>query len=264
MKSSLAAITFLFEGLGKTSPAYHSDIKRLTSALVKTGTFKPMSRQKPMPTEKFVGLFHLWGDNEQLSLKQLRLKAITLVALVLMTRPSDLAPKAKMFDTTTMSVKTISLSVNDVTFGLDGSMTFTFWGINNDSQRQGFEVTVPAAEDKIMDPVQCLKVYIRKTDTCRQGPDYPLFLSLKAPYKAITADTVGSILEQSIHLAGLDGFTAKSFRPTGATAAVSQGVISETVMKVGRWKTKEVFLNHYVYGKVPVGFTTNLLSNTQC
>ena len=59
LKSSLAAITFLFEGLGKKSPAYHSDIKRFTSAVVKTGTFKPMSRQKPMPIEKFVGLFHL-------------------------------------------------------------------------------------------------------------------------------------------------------------------------------------------------------------
>ena len=52
--------------------------------------------------------------------------------------------------------------------------------------------------------------------------------------------------------------------PTGATVAVSQGGIPETVMKVGRWKTKEVFRNHYAYGKVPVDFTTNLLRNTQC
>ena len=63
-------------------------------------------------------------------------------------------------------------------------------------------------------------------------------------------------------MAGLgdQGFTAKSFRPTGATIAVSQGILPETVMKIGRWKTKEVFLNHYVYGQVPSGFTTNLLS----
>ena len=110
-------------------------------------------------------------------------------------------------------------------------MMIVFWGMKNETQRQGFEVTVPAAEDKIMDPVQCLKVYITKTESLRQGPDYPL-LSLKAPYNAITADMIGNILEQSIQLAGLDGFTAKSFRPTGATVAVSQGVIPETVMKV--------------------------------
>ena len=74
-----------------------------------------------MPTEEFARLFHSWGDNEQLTLKQLYLKAIKLVALVFMTRPSGLTPKATVFDTKTMSVRTISLSVNNEAFGSDGS-----------------------------------------------------------------------------------------------------------------------------------------------
>ena len=112
-----------------------------------------------------------------------------------------------------------------------------------------------------MDPVSCLKTYIAKTAKYRTEPDKPLLIALKAPYKAICADTVGNILEESIKMDGLSdqGYSAKSFRPTGATIAVSQGILLETVMKICWWKSKEVFLNHYVYGQVPSGFTTDLL-----
>jgi len=84
---------------------------------------------------------------------------------------------------------------------------------------------------------------------------------LSPPHKAISADTVGNILEEAIAVANLkdNGFTAKSFRPTGAFTAVSQGTLPETVMKIGSWKTKEVFMNHYVYGKVPDSFTDKML-----
>ena len=248
IKSTLAALSFYFEGLGKPSPTYHSDIKRLTTALVKSGTVKPMLRQKPMPISAFYQLFQSLGENEQLSVKLLRMKTVTLLALVLMTRPSDLAPKAKIFDPQSMSSKAVVLSVDDIQFHENGSMTIVFWGIKNDTNRQGFEISIPPSSDKVMDPVCCLRVYIDKTAKFRKGPENALLLSLKTPYKAISADTVGSILEDSIKMAGLadQGFTAKSFRPTGATIAVSQGILPETVMKVGRWKTKEVFLNHYV------------------
>jgi hypothetical protein len=112
-----------------------------------------------------------------------------------------------------------------------------------------------------MDPVQCLKLFIQRTASVRPLDTLPVFVSLKAPYKAIASDTIGSILQEAIHLAGLDGqgFTAKSFRPTGATTAVTLGIIPETVMKVGRWKTKEVFLNHYVYARMPRSYTTDML-----
>ena len=56
------------------------------------------------------------------------------------------------------------------------------------------------------------------------------------------------------------GFLAKSFRPTGATIAVNSGVLPETVVQIGRWKTKEVFLNHYVYPNAPQSYTKICLS----
>ena len=50
-------------------------------------------------------------------------------------------------------------------------------------------------------------------------------------------------MEQFICLAGLgeQGFSAKSFRPTGATSAIEQRVNPEVIRKVGRWKNSEVF-----------------------
>ena len=45
IKSVLAAVSFYFEGLGKSSPTYNSDIKRLKTALIKLGTAQPMLRQ---------------------------------------------------------------------------------------------------------------------------------------------------------------------------------------------------------------------------
>ena len=41
-----------------------------------------------MPISAFYQLFQSLGENEQLSVKLLRMKTVTLLALVLMTRPS--------------------------------------------------------------------------------------------------------------------------------------------------------------------------------
>ena len=47
-------------------------------------------------------------------------------------------------------------------------------------------------------------------------------------------------MEEAIELVGLgnQGFSAKSFRPTGATVAVENWVHPDVVIKIGRWKTR--------------------------
>lgn len=261
LKGTLAAISFLFESMGKSSPSHNPDIKRLVTALTKSGTTRAMIRQRPMPITSFKDLFCALGLNESLSIKNLRMKTVTLLALVLMTRPSDLAPKAKLFDPKDMSLKSVAMSLNDLDFNEDGSLTVRFWGIKNDTNRQGFEVNLPRNEETIMDHSQCLKCYVDRTVESRPKETLPVCISLKAPYKAISSDTIGNVLEYSIKMAGLSdqGFSAKSFRPTGATNAVTLGILPETVMKIGRWKTREVFFNHYVYGQVPKSHTSSML-----
>ncbi len=126
-------------------------------------------------------------------------------------------------------------------------------------------MNLPKSDNPVMDPAECLKCYIDRTSDVRPKDSLPVFISLKAPYKAVGSDTIGNILEDAIDRAGISnqGFSAKSFRPTGATNAVALGILPETVMKIGRWKTSEVFLNHYVYGRVPSTYTSQMLEAHQ-
>jgi integrase len=105
-------------------------------------------------------------------------------------------------------------------------------------------------------------VYIERTEEIRPKDSDPVFVSLKAPYKALTSSSIAKILGQAITLAGLGdrGFSAKNFRPSAATAAVNAKVPYETAMQLGRWKTKEVFMNHYVYPSAPDDYTENMVS----
>ena len=73
---------------------FDMDINRLVLALIKCETTKPRERTKVMPVKPFVDLFTSWDNNQQLSIHKLRQKAITLISLCAMCRPSDLAPKA--------------------------------------------------------------------------------------------------------------------------------------------------------------------------
>lgn len=115
----------------------------------------------------------------------------------------------------------------------------------NDSNRQGFEINVPRnSNNPRCDPVESLQFCIARTDKFISDCCNALFLTLCALLQAVSADTIGNIFKESIRLAGLHRFTARAFKPTGVTIAVIMGMLSETVMKIGRWKTQDVYLNH--------------------
>jgi integrase len=214
-----------------------------------------------MPIEPFYNLFHQWGPSEELPIKQLRLKCITLLALAFMLRPSDVAPKGVMFNKETNSEERLILGMDQVIFEEDGKLTIKFWGIKNDTSREGFESTIPPSTDILVDPVFTLRTYLACTCHLRrpQGdpPKEPVFIALSSPYSAISAGTIANILSDAIQAAGLQGrgYSAKSFRPTGATRSVAAGIKPELIMQIGRWKTKEVFFNNYVHKVVPDNFT---------
>lgn len=99
-------------------------------------------------------------------IKQLRMKTLTLIALVCMSRPSDLAPRGINFDPKDLSVQNIALSLDNINFLPDNCLTIHFFGIENDTSRSGFEVNIPANTDSVvMDPVSCLRTYIDRTAT---------------------------------------------------------------------------------------------------
>ncbi|KAJ8042572.1 hypothetical protein HOLleu_09351 [Holothuria leucospilota] len=262
LKVALAAMAHMFDNFGfiNVCECYH--IKMLVEALVKSGTKKPMHRSQVMPIAPFRELFTRWPNNDQLSIKDLRLKTITLMALVLMLRPSDIAPKSVQFDVDGSHSEFV-FSLNHVVF-MENEAHVTFHGIKNDTTRTGFSVVLQATNDDKLNPVKALKAYIDRTENVRPVND-PVFLTLSPPYRAIAAGTVAAIMNEAIKRAGLEGmgFSAKSFRPTGATAAVDMHCDPDIAMKQGRWKTRSVFFEHYVHSKPPATLATSILEEHQ-
>ena len=109
-----------------------------------------------MPTQPFVDTFGQWPDNEQLSTERLRLKCISLLALCLMLRPSDLAPKAACI----RSGELKNLRLDRIQFLQDGSASIYLHGIKNDYKCDGFRVyLMPASVGKVC-PVAALREYL--------------------------------------------------------------------------------------------------------
>ena len=165
------------------------DILRLIQGLIRSETVRPRKRTKVMPVEAFIRLFTQWNDNHLLSIARLRQKAITLLALTALCRPSDLAPQT-------------NFSRSQISQNPDSTLTLSFFGIKNDRQRQGFEVRLHRADNKKVDPVECLLAYLDKTSrfTTSEGP---VFLTLKHPFRQMDSSTVSRVLNESIKQAGL-------------------------------------------------------------
>ena len=259
---TLAALTAFYDALDYNPIS--SDIRRLAEGIVKGGTLSPMIKSSVFPVKPFMSLFQAWPPNDIILLKFLRMKAICLLALTFMLRPSDIAPRSVVMDPQTGAKHRVIFSVDHITFPDQGGMQVVFHGIKNDYDRDGFTVKIPESPDidPKIDPVQCMKSYIQRTDHIRhQISGKPVFLTLNAPFSAIDSRTVSKVLSECISMAGLagKGFTAKSFRPTGATCAIDGGVNPDTARYIGRWRCADTFFKHYVHTKVPNQYVSDLL-----
>ena len=256
LNGTMSALSSLYNIYDLPNPCnFH--VHALYTALIKTHTKLPRARTNVMPTAPFHKLFESWKDNEELSVKMLRLKCITLIAFAFMLRPSDVAPKGVQYDSESDTFKPFLFLRSQISFPDDGGLRITFFAIKNDSSRDGFEVSVPRCDNAKLDPALALNVYLQKTQHLVTDVHAPAFISLKKPHQGISASAVGSVLSEAISLAGLSSsmYTPKCFRPSGATKAVNSGMDPDKVRRLGRWKTSSVFYEHYVYDKTSDKYT---------
>lgn len=246
LRSVSAALKHYFTAYSLYAPL-DTYIPRLLTGLVKLETSRPRQRTKVMPIQPFIQMFLNWGENEQLSIPQLRTKAVTMLAISALCRPSDLAPS-------------IGFRRSQVTFSSEG-MVIVFFGIKNDTHREGFEVKVKSSTEVVTDPVSTLKSYLDRTKHLTDPVDGPVFLSLNAPYAQISPSTVAGILNDAIKGAGLEsrGFTARCFRPSATERAYREGVPSDVIKQLGRWKSQNVMWDHYCSVSDTHNVTTSLL-----
>ena len=65
-------------------------------------------------------LFLQWPENSDLTERQLSLKSLTLLTLVTMLRPSNVAPRSGIYDADASVVKSNIFSMDNVCFNFDG------------------------------------------------------------------------------------------------------------------------------------------------
>ncbi len=232
------------------------DIYRAVSGLVKSDMAEPLIRSKVMPRRPFVELFQSWEANDQLSMFDLRLKTLTLLSFAVLLRPSDVAPRAKRLDGTPFYFSRKFLDFSNK------CVIMYFHGIKNDRDHDGFRLVLNPVPDTKVCPMAALRTYIQRTSHLVPA-DGPVFVTLSAPHQSLSATGVADVLRHALHLVGLDacGFTPKHFRPTGATAAVEQGVPPEQVQAMGRWKSTETFYKHYVHAQPVADFSSKILTS---
>lgn len=134
-------------------------------------------------------------------MKDLRLKAITPLALSLMLIPFGYRPKQYTFGR-------YFGSYPQTKFYHENYCIWKRWfesdlfGIKNDTMRKVFEVILAKSNSVKIDPVQKLYDYIERTRWPR-GQEGLVFISIKSTYNAINFSTVSKTLEEAIVLAGL-------------------------------------------------------------
>ena len=120
--------------MGLPSPAADGLLPRLIVALIKSGTKAPATKTPVMPIKPFHDLFLKWDHNNKLTLKDLRLKSICLLALYMMLRPSDVSPNAQILDPEEMTIKKLEFKRSQICFYDDNTMKVTLFGIKNDRE----------------------------------------------------------------------------------------------------------------------------------
>ena len=259
LNSNSAALACYFDAVGCKS-TITLDVRRLIEGLIKSGTSEPMVRSKVMPTREFNELFCSWPDNEDLPTDKLRLKCITLMSLCLMLRPSDIAPRSVIVKKT--GIKNVQFTANRVSFMENGCAKIRLLGIKNDYHRDGFEVVLLPASERKLCPVRALQIHLKRSELKNCAPDRPVFTPLNYPFAGLSSQSIAAILNKSIELAGLAGrgFSAKSFRPTGATTAVQNNMDPDRVRQTGRWKDEACFQKHYVHTIPEMSMTDVILA----
>ena len=200
-------------------------------------------------------LNYMGGDrvDQNMSLKQLSLRTVMLLAL---TRPSRSADLAK-------------LNLSGCRFSPEG-VVFTPTSLAKQS-RPGREIKdflFPRfTENEGLCPVKSLMLYIEKTKDLR-GDNKQLFISFIKPHNPVTSSTIARWLKQVMESAGIDTiiFKAHSVRSASTSAAAMQGVTTEDILKAADWSTDSSFRRFYykpvrdtAFGKSVLAATNNTI-----
>ena len=163
------------------------------------------------------------SPSELLSLKDLSLKLVVLMALTSANRSSDLH----------------ALDLNFRRYTPEG-VIFTLPTLTK-TRRSGplKESFYCRFKEEILCPVHTLKIYEQRTESLRtkDSNENRLFISFKKPHKPICSSSIARWMKTVLTAAGVntEQFKAHSTRAAAASAAKSAGVSLQDIMTMADW-----------------------------
>ena len=174
-----------------------------------------------------------WPTNSLLSIKQLTLKTVMLLALTAIPRGSEL----HLFDTNFMTK-----SEETYVFYLGGTVKHSRDGVI--PPEVDFHSFI---EEPCLCPVLALNEYHKKMKEWISKSDSKLFRSVLKPHKQITKSTITRWIKEVLKLSGIDTtvFQAHSIRAASSSKAHNMGLSTNDILKKGNWSQKSTWQKFY-------------------
>lgn len=171
------------------------------------------------------------GPNHQLSLQQLSIKTISLLALVTAHRVQTFA-----------GIKTENIKRTET------ELKIFVTNLIKTSSPQSHQplLNLPFFEKEHICVARTILAYLERTKSLRLSNC--LFMALKQPHKPVGSQTLSRWIKMGLHLSGVntDIFTAHSTRHASTSAGFNQGLSLETIRKAAGWsESSQVFARFY-------------------
>jgi integrase len=192
-------------------------------------------------------LFLSWPDNNDLSIKQLSIKLVALLALVTAQRVQCI---------NSIMINNISYNNNIMIIKIDKLLKTSKPG----SVQPSFEF--PPYQVVKLCVAKTINDYLNMTLNCRKYDE--LFLSLDKPYRPISNQTISRWLKEVLKLSGIDTnlFKAHSFRGAATSKAYSEGCNIDNIFKRAGWSNNSTMFAKFYHRQINVNddFTHAVLS----
>lgn len=181
-----------------------------------------------------------------LSLKELTLKVVTLLALVSAQRCQSLH---------FLNLNNMSVMEKQIVFVIKDRVKTSRPG--KDHQR----IVISSFSDDIrLCPFTHLKEYLKRTESLRSNNDY-LFISYCKPYKEVCSSSIARWLKTVLSLSNIDTtiFKAHSYRSAVASKALLKGASVSDIMKLADWSRVSTFNKYYRKPIIGCNTTSNVV-----
>ena len=213
----------------------HRDIVHHMKAIFNVRTPSP-KYQNSWDVDRVLDCISEWGENTDLSLKQLTQKLTILLALTSAGRASELHK---------LNVDFMLDKGNYILFKLP-SLTKTCRPGKSLPELKFFHF-----DNSKLCVVECLRFYLQKTSKFRSSQDninrHWLLLSLVKPHHPVTTSSISRWVKCVLNEAGIDisKFQAHSTRCASASKASRCGLSTKEIMDQARWSKESTFSRFY-------------------